>query len=129
MDLRSQKQHSSSGPSAAAAQRRAAAPFTLTEAAAATLRSILTRSRLTAAAVRIEAGTPGSRTDYRLGLDDVRRPDDTVVESHGVRFRLDAATAECLRGTTIDYIDALHGSGFVFTSGGSGPPRDGDPAE
>jgi iron-sulfur cluster assembly accessory protein len=129
MDQQRGKADPSPPPTSVPAERQSPAPFALTEVAVATLRKLLSRSLLKAAAVRIEAGPAGGATDYRLGLDDARRPEDTVVESDGMQFRLDAATAERLRGTTIDYVDALHGSGFIFTPGGSEQTGDGDAAD
>jgi iron-sulfur cluster assembly accessory protein len=129
MDQQRGKADPSAPPIKVPAQHQGSAPFTLTEMAVTTLRKLLLRSPLKAAAVRIETGAAGGESDYRLGLDDARRPEDTVVESDGMQFRLDAATAERLRGTTIDYVDALHGSGFIFTPGSPGHTRDSGAAD
>jgi iron-sulfur cluster assembly protein len=37
---------------------------------------------------------------------------DIVFEEHGVKLFVDKESMEFLKGTTIDYIDGLRGSGF-----------------
>jgi iron-sulfur cluster insertion protein len=51
---------------------------------------------------------------YSLSFEAEARPDDTVVEQHGVRLFVDATSAPYLKGMTIDYVSGLHGAGFKF---------------
>lgn len=101
-------------PPSPADDERDRSHFTVTDRAAAELRRLLQRPALRRAAVRIEALPGAAPSSYELGLDDVPRADDVVVELAGVRFRLDPASADSLRDVTLDYVDTLHGSGFTF---------------
>jgi iron-sulfur cluster assembly accessory protein len=51
---------------------------------------------------------------YSLRFDNIFHPEDTVVEQQGVRIVVDATSAQHLHGTTIDYVQGLHGAGFKF---------------
>jgi iron-sulfur cluster insertion protein len=51
---------------------------------------------------------------YSLSFDAQPRPDDTVIEQHGVRLFVDATSAPYLKGMIIDYVSGLHGAGFKF---------------
>ena len=43
---------------------------------------------------------------------DEERDGDTVIESHGIRLLVDAASAPYVRGATVDFVDGLQGAGF-----------------
>ena len=52
---------------------------------------------------------------YALYPEKEGRPDDTVVEEAGVRFFIDPASLEFVRGATIDYIEhSEYGAGFLI---------------
>ena len=51
---------------------------------------------------------------YSLSFEAQAKPDDTVVEQHGVRLFVDATSAPYLKGMVIDYVSGLHGAGFKF---------------
>lgn len=87
----------------------------LTEAAAEMARAALAREGATALRVGVIGGGC-SGMQYTLGVDTAARPDDTVLEQHGVRILVDAASARYLRGTVIDYVHGLHGAGFKFVN-------------
>ncbi len=53
---------------------------------------------------------------YDLGVADGSATDDAVVESKGLRFLVDAASARVLPGTEIDYLESLEASGFAITN-------------
>jgi iron-sulfur cluster assembly accessory protein len=53
---------------------------------------------------------------YQLDFDGESRPDDEVIEYDGVRVRVDAQSAQYLRGISIDYVQSLHGGGFKFVN-------------
>ncbi len=48
---------------------------------------------------------------YAMGLG-MAAEGDAVVESEGVRFIVEAASADYLRGSKVDYEDSLNDSGF-----------------
>jgi len=53
---------------------------------------------------------------YQLDFDGEGRPDDEVLEYDGVQVRVDASSAQYLRGLTIDYVQSLSGGGFKFVN-------------
>jgi iron-sulfur cluster assembly accessory protein len=53
---------------------------------------------------------------YQLDFDGEGRPDDQVIEYDGVQVRVDAASAQYLRGLQIDYVQSLSGGGFKFSN-------------
>jgi iron-sulfur cluster insertion protein len=53
---------------------------------------------------------------YQLDFDDGPKADDTVLEYEGIRVLVDAASAQYLSGTEIDYVSGLHGGGFKFSN-------------
>ncbi len=87
----------------------------LTEAAAEMVKVALQREGLATHALRVSVVGGGcSGFQYSLNFDDAARPDDIVVEQHGVRMLVDATSVQYLHGTTIDYVKGLHGAGFKF---------------
>jgi len=44
------------------------------------------------------------------------RPGDAVIERDGVKFFVDEESAQLLRGSTLDYRDALTGAGFQIVN-------------
>jgi iron-sulfur cluster assembly protein len=89
-----------------------AAPVTLTPAARAKL------AEFTAAepglGLRVYT-TPGGCSGYRYAmmLEDAPRADDVCSDLAGIPLYLDPASAPLVAGSTIDYVDALMGAGFV----------------
>lgn len=53
---------------------------------------------------------------YSLELDDGPREDDAVYVYDGVRVFVDPTSAPYLSGTSVDYVDGLHGAGFKFVN-------------
>lgn len=88
------------------------APVTLTPAARAKL------AEFTAAepglGLRVYT-TPGGCSGYRYAmmLEDAPRADDVCADLAGIPLYLDPASAPLVAGSTIDYVDALMGAGFV----------------
>src|SRR5215475_15689435 len=52
---------------------------------------------------------------YGLVFDE-KRENDLVAEAHGVTVLVDSVSAEYLRGSTVDYSDALTGGGFKISN-------------
>lgn len=87
----------------------------LTETAAEMVKVSMQREGLENYALRVSVVGGGcSGMQYSLNFDNVVGADDAVVEQHGVRVVVNAASAPHLAGTTIDYIKSLHGAGFKF---------------
>lgn len=57
-----------------------------------------------------------SGLQYALDFTDSERPGDTVLEFSGLKVYLDMASAQFLKGTEIDYVSSLQGSGFKFSN-------------
>jgi len=51
---------------------------------------------------------------YAMSFDREVKPDDTVIETDGIRVVIDAPSRPHLEGTVLDYVTGLHGSGFKF---------------
>jgi iron-sulfur cluster assembly accessory protein len=87
----------------------------LTESAAEMARAAMQREGRLNAALRVAVVGGGcSGFQYNLGFDDTTRPDDVVLEQHGVRMLVDSTSLQYLQGTVIDYVHGLHGAGFKF---------------
>ncbi len=56
-----------------------------------------------------KGGCSGLQYEMTLGEP---QPGDTIVQRDGARFFVDSESASLLRGSTLDYHDALTGSGF-----------------
>lgn len=55
-----------------------------------------------------------SGLEYALDFTDAARMDDTVLEFDGLKVFVDMASLSYLKGTTIDYVAGLNGTGFKF---------------
>lgn len=56
-----------------------------------------------------------SGMQYGMVFDE-KRPDDLVAAFHGVSVWVDAFSADFLRGSVVDFSDALTGGGFKITN-------------
>jgi iron-sulfur cluster assembly accessory protein len=56
-----------------------------------------------------------SGLQYEMTLGEAQ-PGDTVVQREGARFFIDHESAQLLRGSTLDYHDALAGAGFQIVN-------------
>lgn len=92
-------------------------PVRLTETAASEIKSMLAREPDGASKglrVYIEAGGC-SGMQYGMVFDE-RRPDDAVMELHGVSLLVDPVSAGYLRGTVVDFVDSLNSGGFKISN-------------
>lgn len=60
----------------------------------------------------------GGCSGYQYNLDFEKEPrmDDLTLEFSGVKVVLDPVSAGYLKGTVIDYVSGLNGSGFKFNN-------------
>lgn len=60
--------------------------------------------------------TPGGCSGFSYGMTfaEGREDDDTLVEQDGVRIVVDPMSAMYLKGSEIDFVDALMGGGFAL---------------
>jgi iron-sulfur cluster assembly accessory protein len=89
---------------------------TLTESAAKQI-SVLQREQGTAGKplrVYVEAGGC-SGMEYGMAFDE-KKADDAVIAQGGVEVVIDPMSANFLKGSVIDYMDSLQGSGFKINN-------------
>lgn len=91
--------------------------ISLTEQAIRQVKAILTRENIEDHGLRV-AVTSGGCSGYSYGLDfeTQARPGDIVASFDGVKIYVDAASAQYLNGTVIDYVSGLQESGFKFNN-------------
>jgi iron-sulfur cluster assembly protein len=86
----------------------------LTDKGAEKVREFLASQGEAEPAAGLRVGVRGggcSGFQYMLAFD-AERDGDTVIESHGLRLLVDAASAPYVRGATVDFVDGLQGAGF-----------------
>jgi iron-sulfur cluster assembly protein len=89
--------------------------ITITEKAAEKVRYFARKEGLEEFGLRVAVKGGGcSGLLYTLSLEREPRPDDKVIEQHGVRLFVDKKSYVFLAGTTLDFTDGLNGKGFVF---------------
>ena len=93
------------------------AVITVTENAAKEIQSMLAREKENAGkALRVYVEGGGcSGMQYGMVFDE-KRPDDITNEFHGVSVLVDPFSANYLRGSVVDFSDALTGGGFKITN-------------
>lgn len=57
-----------------------------------------------------------SGLSYVLGFDEEPKPNDKILELHGIKIFVDQKSLFFLSGTELDFQDGLNGKGFVFTN-------------
>jgi iron-sulfur cluster assembly accessory protein len=93
---------------------REATAVTLTERAADKVRALMAQEPAGEAEVlrvAIQGGGCGG-FEYALGFDRGAAEGDAESEFHGVRVVVDPASAEYLKGATVDFVESLQESGF-----------------
>jgi iron-sulfur cluster assembly protein len=89
--------------------------ITVTPKAAEEIKKIIAQENSGELALRVGVQGGGcSGLTYFLALEKDLRPDDKILESHGLRIYLDSRSALYLDGTELDFTDGLQGSGFTF---------------
>lgn len=88
----------------------------LTPGAADESRSLLAKPENAGKLLRIFVEQGGcSGMQYGMVFDE-KRDGDQVTEQHGVTVLVDPFSAQYLRGTVVDYSDALAGGGFKISN-------------
>jgi len=87
--------------------------ITLTPEAARAVLDLLKKRELTDYALRVFISGGGcSGFQYGMALENQIRETDLVFEMHEVKVVVDEVSIDYLRGSTVDYVDSLMGSGF-----------------
>ena len=94
------------------------APVTLSDAATTKVAELLAREEGGESLALRVAVKPGgcSGYSYEMFFDTEVMSDDVVREFGAVRVVVDAASAELLTGSTLEYSDGLQGEGFHITN-------------
>ena len=90
--------------------------ISLTPSAAEEVKSILAQPENGGKALRVFVEQGGcSGMQYSMVFDE-KRPDDLSAEMHGVSVLVDPFSAKYLRGTVVDFSNALTGGGFKISN-------------
>jgi iron-sulfur cluster assembly accessory protein len=88
----------------------------LTESAAAEVKTLLAKAENLGKTLRLYVEQGGcSGMQYSMVFDE-QRPDDSAAQMHGVAVLIDPFSAKYLRGTVVDFSDALTGGGFKISN-------------
>ena len=87
----------------------------LTPKATDKLREVLSKQDRQDLALRVYV-TPGGCSGFSYGMTfaDSTEDDDAIIEHDGVRVVVDPMSAMYLKGSEIDFVDALMGGGFAL---------------
>jgi iron-sulfur cluster assembly protein len=89
----------------------------LTETAIRQVKALLARDKLEGHGLRVAITDGGcSGLSYQLNFESSPQPGDMVLDLDDVKIYVDAASAQHLNGTVIDYVAGLYGGGFKFTN-------------
>lgn len=90
-------------------------PVTLTAKAAEMVKQAMVQENLAGHGLRVGV-TGGGCSGLQYLLDFAKEPgeEDLISEQFGIQIFVDPYSAGHLHGTTVDYVDGLHGSGFKF---------------
>lgn len=89
---------------------------TLTESAAKQIKEMLTSPENAGKNLRVYVEGGGcSGLQYGMVFDE-KRPDDAAAEFHGVSVLVDPFSANYLRGSVVDFSEALTGGGFKISN-------------
>ena len=93
-------------------------PITLTDAATAKVAELLAEEEGGESLALRVAVRPGgcSGFSYEMFFDSEIADDDVVREFGSVKVAVDPASADLLKGSTLDYSDGLQGAGFHVTN-------------
>lgn len=94
------------------------APITLTDNAARQVLSMFEQENLPEeAGLRVAiVGGGCSGLSYKLAFESAPRKRDKIYDINGVRVFMDPKSALYLRGTQLDFVDSLSGTGFTFSN-------------
>ncbi|HXK62456.1 MAG TPA: iron-sulfur cluster insertion protein ErpA [Acidobacteriota bacterium] len=89
--------------------------LTLTERASLKVKEVLDEQTESYSGVRIAVVGGGcSGFQYAMNLEKEQREGDHVVQVNGFNLYVDSESLAYLKGTEIDYVETLQGSGFTF---------------
>ena len=79
------------------------------------VQEMATKQNLTNHSLRIMVVGGGcSGFSYNLDFDDIKQPNDFVLEESGLKIFIDPMSFQYLDGTNIDYLESFQFTGFHF---------------
>jgi len=89
----------------------------LTDKAANKVKSLLEKENKQGYGLRVGV-TPGGCSSYMydIGLEKEPKTDDIVIEEKGVKIFINPMSIEFMKGSTVDYVDALTNAGFKINN-------------
>lgn len=88
------------------------APITLSPSAAARVAAIASKQGKPAILRLSVEGGGCSGFQYKFGLAGAAEPEDTEVETDGVRLVVDDVSLDLVSGCVVDYVESLGGAAF-----------------
>ena len=96
---------------------RKPSPVTLTDAAIAKVAELIDKEGEAGLALRVAVRPGGcSGYSYEMFFDTELNDDDISREFGGVKVVVDSASADLLKGSSLDYKDGLQGAGFHISN-------------
>ncbi len=90
-----------------------AATITFTQPAAEAVKAVMDQKNLPGYSMRLFISGGGcSGYQYNLALTNNIRPEDTIVETNGIKLVVDEVSIKYLQGATVDYVEGEAESGF-----------------
>jgi len=89
--------------------------LTITENAAMKAKELLTKKNNQAIRIGVSSGGCAG-FEYHFSFENTKSENDAVVEVDGVKFFVDNASLEKLKGAKVDYVDSLTSAGFKITN-------------
>ena len=98
-------------------QTRQENPITLTEKAASKVKALLEKENKQGYGLRVGIISGGcSGYTYDIGIEKEAKADDKVIEDKGIKVFINPESISFMKGSTIDYVDALQGAGFKINN-------------
>jgi iron-sulfur cluster assembly accessory protein len=92
-------------------------PIVLTEKAASKVKALLEKENKQGYGLRVGIISGGcSGYMYDIGIEKEAKAEDTVIEEKGIKIFMNGQSIAFMKGSTIDYIDALQGAGFKISN-------------
>lgn len=92
-------------------------PILITDAAVKAIKEAIKAEGQEGDGLRVSVVGGGcSGYQYNLDFDKEERMGDTVMALDGVNIYIDSISAGYLKGTVIDYVSGLNGTGFKFSN-------------
>ncbi len=89
------------------------APLVFTDSAARKVKNLIAEEGDDSLNLRVFISGGGcSGNQYGMTLENEVRPSDFIFEQHGVKLVMDDVSIDYMRGSVIDYVEDVMGSGF-----------------